>query len=141
MSNLPPSILPSNATTSTTATKRSSSRQLLSERLKSVKKIRSLHKQKVVSVERACEKSPRGRREKQEPRAIRMQARNRNKAIMLKVKQGGREEEDKEEWGLGLSSRLDRSFKGRADVLERVELHLEVLNLLPTYAKQFDSLY
>ncbi len=40
-----------------------------------------------------------------------------------------------------VSSKIDRSFTDRREVVERVELHLELLNLLPAYVKEFKEIY
>lgn len=40
-----------------------------------------------------------------------------------------------------MSSKIDRSFSERKEVLEKIELHLELLNLLPAYVKEFKEIY
>jgi hypothetical protein len=78
--------------------------------------------------------------EANESNVLRMKARARNKRIILKVKQY-HSRVPEEDLCLMVSSKIDRSFSDRQEVVERVELHLELLNLLPAYVKEFKEIY
>lgn len=67
---------------------------------------------------------------------MRMKARARNKRVILKVKQFHSRIPENDVC-LMMSSKIDRSFSERKEVLEKIELHLELLNLLPAYVKEF----
>ena len=69
-----------------------------------------------------------------------MKARARNKRVILKVRQF-HSRAPEEDLCLMVSSKLDRSFSERREVAERAELHLELLNLLPVYVKEFKEIY
>lgn len=69
-----------------------------------------------------------------------MKARARNKRVILKVKQF-HSRYPEEDVCLMMSSKIDRSFSERKEVLEKIELHLELLNLLPAYVKEFKEIY
>lgn len=77
----------------------------------------------------------------QESNMIRMKARARNRRVILRVKQLSNEWEGSSSACLLVSSKLDRSFRDRREAMEKIELHLELLNLLPAYVKEFKQIY
>ena len=42
---------------------------------------------------------------------------------------------------LMINSLMERSHSERAETIEKIELHLELLNMLPSYVKQFKQIY
>lgn len=69
-----------------------------------------------------------------------MKARSRNRRIVLKVRQLNLTREE-DSISLMLNSKLDKSHTAQIEVVEKIELHLELLNLLPAYVKQFKQIY
>jgi hypothetical protein len=65
-----------------------------------------------------------------------MKARSRNRRIVLKIKQLNLTKME-DSFSLMISSMIDKTYTVQVEIAEKIELHLELLNLLPAYVKQF----
>ena len=66
-----------------------------------------------------------------------LKARSRNRRIVLKVRQLNQTNPLEESMNLMINSLMERSHSERTETVEKIELHLELLNMLPSYVKQF----
>lgn len=126
-------------------------RNSIMEKLKSLKTIRTRSKHGSIeknlgSLDKDRGKSPsKGNIDSlvgiNETMLMRMKARSRNRRVVLRVRNLNQSAPVEQEMELMLSSLVNRSQSGATETADKVELHLELLNILPEYVKQFKQIY